>query len=113
MTDLKLVVWNVEWMNDLFVSNRQTAAFKPDDDEPAHSPGATVKQRHLWSVRVEQVLEDCRHQSQENSGPSHTDQTQLFRYLFGNRRNQGHFTNRLRRHQRWLRPGCQRKALVW
>ena len=133
MTDLKLVVWNVEWMNDLFVPNRQTAAFKPDDDEPAHSPGATVKQRRedLAGVLQElapdlvvvvegpnrpeelQLVEDCRRQSQENSGPSHTDQTQLFRYLFDNGRNQGHSTNRLRRHQRRPWPGCQRKAFVW
>jgi hypothetical protein len=31
MPDLKLLVWNVEWMNDLFVADAESAAFKPDD----------------------------------------------------------------------------------
>jgi hypothetical protein len=42
MPDLKLLVWNVEWMNDLFVAGAQPAAFKPDDAVPSHHRNATV-----------------------------------------------------------------------
>ncbi|MEA4906894.1 MAG: hypothetical protein VB089_04700 [Anaerolineaceae bacterium] len=45
MPELKMVLWNMEWMNDLFGPNDQPAAFKPDDDHPAHDSGATIRQR--------------------------------------------------------------------
>lgn len=45
MNPIKIAVWNMEWMNDLFVSNDQAPAFKADEDTPAHSPGATIRQR--------------------------------------------------------------------
>ena len=31
MSTLKFVLWNMEWMNDLFGPNDQPAAFRPDD----------------------------------------------------------------------------------
>lgn len=51
--DLRLLVWNMEWMNDLFGANDAPAAFKPDDAKPQHSrDGVTVKMRreHLSGV---------------------------------------------------------------
>lgn len=45
MADLKLVVWNMEWMNDLFGPNDGPPAFRDDGEEPLHSPGSTVRQR--------------------------------------------------------------------
>ena len=52
MSDLKLVLWNMEWMNDLFVSNDKPPAFRPDDAVPTHHSGATVRERrdHLSGV---------------------------------------------------------------
>ena len=76
MTDLKIVVWNVEWMNDLFVPNRQTAAFKPDDDEPTHSPGATIKQRREDLAGVLQELAPDLVVVVE--GPNRPEELQLF-----------------------------------
>lgn len=45
MTPLRLLVWNVEWMNDLFGPNDQPPAFRADDAVPFHTPGSTVRQR--------------------------------------------------------------------
>ena len=45
MVALRLVTWNVEWMNDLFGPNDRPPAFRPDDEEPYHTPGSTVRQR--------------------------------------------------------------------
>jgi endonuclease/exonuclease/phosphatase family metal-dependent hydrolase len=45
MSDFKLVLWNMEWMNDLFQSDQQAPSFRPDDAEPLHHKGATVRQR--------------------------------------------------------------------
>jgi endonuclease/exonuclease/phosphatase family metal-dependent hydrolase len=45
MADVKAVVWNMEWMNDLFGPNDLPPAFKADQDKPFHAPGSTVKQR--------------------------------------------------------------------
>ena len=45
MNPIKIAVWNMEWMNDLFVSNDQAPAFKADDAIPAHASGATIRQR--------------------------------------------------------------------
>lgn len=52
MSDLKLLVWNMEWMNDLFGPNDQPAAFRPDDEKPAHGGKTTVRERrdHLSGV---------------------------------------------------------------
>jgi hypothetical protein len=45
LPSLNLVLWNMEWMNDLFVSNEEPPAFRPDDAVPAHHSGATVRER--------------------------------------------------------------------
>jgi len=45
MPNLKLLVWNVEWMNDLFGADAESAAFKPDDAVPSHHRDATVRER--------------------------------------------------------------------
>ena len=45
MTPIKFVVWNMEWLNDLFGPNDQPPAFRPDDETPYHTPHATVRQR--------------------------------------------------------------------
>ncbi len=45
MSGLKLVVWNMEWMNDLYGPNNLPAAFKADDEIPYHAQGCTVRQR--------------------------------------------------------------------
>ncbi len=54
MADLKLVVWNMEWLNDLFVSDSEAvAAFHADDyKQMAHQKGVTVETRrkHLAGV---------------------------------------------------------------
>jgi len=47
MSEIKLVVWNMEWMNDLFGSNDLPPAFKADQDTPFHTPGSTVKERRM------------------------------------------------------------------
>jgi hypothetical protein len=47
VADTKFLLWNMEWMNDLFVSGDEDdlAEFRPDEDEPAHHKGTTVRQR--------------------------------------------------------------------
>ncbi len=47
-----ILVWNMGWMNDLFVSNGQAAAWRPDNETPQHSTGTTVRERrnHLSGV---------------------------------------------------------------
>jgi len=45
MTNLKLVLWNMEWMDDLFVKDSQAVQFRPDDEKTPHSSDVTVKQR--------------------------------------------------------------------
>lgn len=45
MAEVKLVSWNMEWMNDLFGPNDEPAAFRPDDAKPQHSSSTTVRKR--------------------------------------------------------------------
>ncbi len=49
MAALKLLLWNMEWMNDLF---NQNGDFHPDAYKPQHSQGTTVRTRrtHLSGV---------------------------------------------------------------
>lgn len=42
---LKLLVWNMEWLNDLFEAGSGTPQFRADRDKPIHSPDTTIKQR--------------------------------------------------------------------
>lgn len=45
MPSFKLVLWNVEWMNDLFGPDDQPPAFRADGEEPLHNKGTTVRER--------------------------------------------------------------------
>lgn len=45
MAQLKLLVWNMEWMNDLFGRNEGPPEFRPDAEVPIHHPKATVRKR--------------------------------------------------------------------
>jgi hypothetical protein len=46
MGDIRLMVWNVEWVNDPFSwPALRSATFKPDDAVPSHHRGATVRER--------------------------------------------------------------------
>jgi endonuclease/exonuclease/phosphatase family metal-dependent hydrolase len=57
MVDLKMVLWNMEWMSDLYVSSDQPSAFKADTDEPFHSKGTTVLQRRKDLAGVLKALD--------------------------------------------------------
>jgi endonuclease/exonuclease/phosphatase family metal-dependent hydrolase len=73
MATLKLLVWNVEWMNDLFDSQ---GAFKPDNEKPFHTPGSTVKQRRIDLAGVIDELSPDVVVMVE--GPNRTTELQLF-----------------------------------
>lgn len=77
MPKVKFLCWNVEWMNDLFVAGNGPAAFRPDNEKPAHgAKPATVKLRreHLSGVLKElapDVVVIC-------EGPSRQEELALF-----------------------------------
>lgn len=77
MATLKLLCWNVEWMNDLFVAGNGPAAFRPDGEKPGHGgSGSTVKLRreHLSGVLKDlapDVVVMC-------EGPSRKEELTLF-----------------------------------
>jgi len=76
MSALEIVLWNMEWMNDLFGPNDQPAAFRPDNERPFHSPGSTIRQRRddlsgvLNELAPDVVL--------VVEGPNRTEELQLF-----------------------------------
>jgi endonuclease/exonuclease/phosphatase family metal-dependent hydrolase len=76
VTELSFLLWNMEWMNDLFVSNDEPPAFRPDDDEPAHHRGATVRERrdHL-SGALNELAADV---VVVVEGPNRAEELQLF-----------------------------------
>jgi hypothetical protein len=64
------------WMNDLFVAETQTAAFKPDDAVPSHHRDATVRERR---DDLSGVIEDLSPDVVVLvEGPTQTDELQLF-----------------------------------
>src|SRR5215468_3230471 len=76
MSTIKLLCWNVEWMNDLFTAGSGTAAFRPDAEKPQHNPETTVKTRrdHLSGVLKDlapDVVVVC-------EGPSRKEELKLF-----------------------------------
>ena len=76
MSTIKLLSWNVEWMNDLFAAGTGPAAFRPDDEKPLHNPETTVKTRrdHLSGVLKDltpDVVVVC-------EGPSRKEELALF-----------------------------------
>ena len=76
VTELSFLLWNMEWMNDLFVSNDEPPGFRPDDDEPAHHRGATVRERrdHLSGALNELVADVV----VVVEGPNRAEELQLF-----------------------------------
>jgi endonuclease/exonuclease/phosphatase family metal-dependent hydrolase len=76
MADLKLVVWNVEWVNDLFEPGNGPAAFRPDATEPQHSRGTTVlKRRQDLSGVLNELALDV---AVLVEAPSRSEELQLF-----------------------------------
>lgn len=75
--DVRLLVWNMEWMNDLFGPNTAPAAFKADDAKPQHSPeGVTVKmRREQLSGVIDELSPDI---VVVVEGPNRSSELQLF-----------------------------------
>lgn len=76
MSTLKFVLWNMEWMNDLFGPNDGPAVFRPDNERPFHTPEATVRQRRddLSGV-LDELAPDL---VVVVEGPNRTEELQLF-----------------------------------
>jgi endonuclease/exonuclease/phosphatase family metal-dependent hydrolase len=76
MTPVKLVTWNMEWMNDLFTAGSGPAAFRGDDEVPQHNKEATVRKRRddlsgvLNELQADVVV--------IIEGPNRTEELQLF-----------------------------------
>ncbi|MBN1247409.1 MAG: hypothetical protein JXC32_07105 [Anaerolineae bacterium] len=76
MTPLRFVVWNVEWMNDLFGPNDAPPAFRPDDAAPFHMSSATVrKRRDDLSAVINDLAPDI---VVLVEGPNRTSELELF-----------------------------------
>lgn len=76
MSTLKFVLWNMEWMNDLFGPNDQPAAFRPDNEKPAHHKSATIrKRRDDLSGVLNELAPDV---VVVVEGPNRTEELQLF-----------------------------------
>jgi endonuclease/exonuclease/phosphatase family metal-dependent hydrolase len=76
MPNLKMLEWNMEWMNDLFVSGNQEAQFRPDNEKPQHGGDTTIRERrdHLSGV-INELAPDF---VVVVEGPSLRDELQLF-----------------------------------
>ncbi len=76
MPNLKLVLWNMEWLNDLFVADTQAAQFRPDNEKTQNSYDSTVKQRRddLSGV-LRELMPDV---VIVVEGPSRPEELQLF-----------------------------------
>jgi hypothetical protein len=74
MANLKLVLWNMEWLNDLFVADTQAPQFRPDNEKT--KTNSTVKQRRddLSSV-LRELMPDV---VIVVEGPSKPEELQLF-----------------------------------
>lgn len=76
MSTVKFVLWNMEWMNDLFVPNDQPVAFRPDDERPSHHADATIRQRRNdLSGVLNELAPDI---VVVVEGPNRTEELQLF-----------------------------------
>jgi endonuclease/exonuclease/phosphatase family metal-dependent hydrolase len=75
MSQIRFVVWNMEWLNDLFVAGAGPAQFRPDREKPLHAKGTTVGQRraHLAGV-LKELAPDI---VVVVEGPSSRDELQL------------------------------------
>lgn len=76
MATIKFVLWNVEWMNDLFGPNDQPPSFKPDTAHPQHHLKATVRKRRDQLSGVIRELDPDVLVVVE--GPNRTGELQLF-----------------------------------
>jgi endonuclease/exonuclease/phosphatase family metal-dependent hydrolase len=76
MTNLKMVVWNMEWMNDLFGPNDAPPAFRADDEAPQHNKNTTIKKRRDDLAGVLNELSPDIIVVVE--GPNRTNELQLF-----------------------------------
>jgi endonuclease/exonuclease/phosphatase family metal-dependent hydrolase len=76
MANLKLVLWNMEWLNDLFVKDAAAVQFRPDNEKTKNSPNSTVKQRRddLSGV-LRELMPDV---VIVVEGPSRPEELQLF-----------------------------------
>ncbi|MGK7394645.1 MAG: hypothetical protein ACNS62_08730 [Candidatus Cyclobacteriaceae bacterium M3_2C_046] len=73
MSEIKLLCWNMEWMNDLFTSDH---SFKPDQAVPYHHPRASVKSRRKdLSGVINQLAPDI---LVAVEGPNHLDEWASF-----------------------------------
>lgn len=73
MANLKVMVWNMEWMNDLFAGN---GLFRPDAEKTQHMTSATVKQRReALSLVIKELDPDL---LMVVEGPNETAEWQLF-----------------------------------
>ncbi|OPY55201.1 MAG: Endonuclease/Exonuclease/phosphatase family protein [Methanosaeta sp. PtaU1.Bin112] len=75
MSNLKFVLWNMEWMNDLFAKDDRSAQFLPDGEKTTHS-SATAKQRRDDLSGVLRELDPDLVVIVE--GPSRQEELQLF-----------------------------------
>lgn len=67
------MVWNMEWMNDLF---NEQGNFRPDDEKTQHAKDANVKQRRLALAAV--INELAPDVLLVVEGPNKTEELQLF-----------------------------------
>lgn len=59
--DIKLMLWNMAWLNDLFASGAGAAAFRPDNEKPAHAEHSNTtvrKRRDELAAIIKQVAPD-------------------------------------------------------
>ncbi|MEA3334721.1 MAG: hypothetical protein U9R25_02355 [Chloroflexota bacterium] len=76
MAPQKLVVWNMQWMNDLFGPNNLPPAFRPDDEKPIHFAGTTIRERRN---NLAGVIDDLAPDLMVIvEGPNRTGELQLF-----------------------------------
>jgi endonuclease/exonuclease/phosphatase family metal-dependent hydrolase len=74
---LRMLLWNMEWLNDLFVAGNGPAAFRPDSEKPAHGSGSvTVRKRRNDLAAVIRELEPDLVVVVE--GPNRNEELELF-----------------------------------
>jgi len=75
--ELRLLLWNMEWLNDLFVAGNGAAAFRPDHEKPAHASGSTtvLKRRKDLAAVIREVSPDA---VVVVEGPNRNEELDLF-----------------------------------
>ncbi len=74
---LRLLLWNMEWMNDLFTAGNGAAAFRPDGEKPAHGSGSVTvrKRRNDLAAVIREVEPDLVVVAE---GPNRNEELELF-----------------------------------